>query len=80
MRIPLLATLALFIVPFAAGCDTEEPDPSAGTTLADRELGLVRVKVIKHEGEHPSVPANGIVPTKWGPYHTSYTIERVDVE
>ena len=46
--------------------------------LADRELGLVRVKVIKHEGEHPSVPANGIVPTKWGPYHTSYTIEKVE--
>ncbi len=46
--------------------------------LADRELGLVRVKVIKHEGEHPRVPANGIVPTKWVPYHTSYTIEKVE--
>jgi hypothetical protein len=46
--------------------------------LADRELGLVRVKVIKHEGEHPSVPANGIAPTAWGPYHTSYTIEEVE--
>ena len=46
--------------------------------LADRELGLVRVKVIKHEGDHPSVPANGIAPTAWGPYHTSYMIEEVE--
>ena len=48
--------------------------------LADRELGLVRVKVIKHDGEHPSFPANGVTPTRWGPYHTSYTIEKVEVE
>lgn len=47
--------------------------------LKDRELGLVRVKVIKHDGDHPSVPKNGIVPTKWGKYHTSYTIEKIDV-
>lgn len=171
MRIPLLATLVLIIVPFAAGCDSEEPEPASGASsagtgastpppatlparnfpedltvdaerdpmireraaemnaiavaemknlkvgdevivlvrgdkgggtiygsgpytldsairkavvhngaLADRELGLVRVKVIKHEGEHPSVPANGIVPTKWGPYHTSYTIEKVELK
>lgn len=46
----------------------------------DRELVLVRVKVIEHEGEHPSTPANGIVPTKWGPYHTSYTLEKVEAE
>jgi hypothetical protein len=47
--------------------------------LAHRELGVVRVKVIKHDGEHASVPQNGITPTKYGKYHTSYTIERVDV-
>ena len=47
--------------------------------LAHRELGVVRVKVIKHDGEHASVPQNGITPTKYGKYHTSYTIERVEV-
>jgi hypothetical protein len=46
--------------------------------LKDRELGLVRMKVLKHPTTHPSVPANGIVPTAWGEYHTSYTIEKVE--
>ena len=46
--------------------------------LQDRQLGLVRVKYIKHDGEHRSTPQNGIVPAKWGPYHTSYTIEAVE--
>jgi len=47
--------------------------------VGDKQLGIVRVKVMKHEGEHPSVPANGITPTKWGAYHTSYTLEAIDV-
>jgi len=47
--------------------------------LKDRELGIVRVKVIRHDAEHPSVPANGIVPTAWGKYHQSYTIEPIPV-
>ena len=47
--------------------------------LEHQQLGLVRVKVIKHDGEHPSEPRNGITPTKYGKYHTSYTIEKIDV-
>ena len=46
--------------------------------LKDRELGIVRVKVLKPDGDHPSVPANGITPTAYGKYHTSYTLERVE--
>ena len=47
--------------------------------LKHDELGLVRVKVIKHEGDHPATPANGVRATPWGKYHTSYTLEKVDV-
>jgi hypothetical protein len=46
--------------------------------LKDRELGIVRVKVIKADGDHASVPANGITPTAYGKYHTSYTVQRVE--
>ena len=48
--------------------------------LQHGELGLVRVKVVKFDGEHASVPQNGITPTKYGKYHTSYTIEKIDVQ
>jgi hypothetical protein len=47
--------------------------------LTHGELGLVRVKVVQFDGEHASVPQNGITPTKYGKYHTSYTIEKIDV-
>ena len=47
--------------------------------LEHQQLGLVRVKVIKFDGEHASEPRNGITPTKYGKYHTSYTIEKIDV-
>jgi hypothetical protein len=47
--------------------------------LQHGQLGLVRVKVVKFDGEHASVPRNGITPTKYGDYHTSYTIEDIDV-
>lgn len=47
--------------------------------LEHQQLGLVRVKVIKFDGEHASEPLNGITPTRYGKYHTSYTIEKVDV-
>ena len=48
--------------------------------LQHGQLGLVRVKVVKFDGEHASVPRNGITPTKYGKYHTSYTIEKIDVQ
>jgi hypothetical protein len=47
--------------------------------LEHGRLGLVRVKVITHEGEHGGAPRNGVITTKYGKYHTSYTIETVDV-
>lgn len=48
--------------------------------LQDKELGLLRVKVFAHDGEHPSVEQHGIRPNAWGKYHASYTMEKVDAE
>jgi hypothetical protein len=46
--------------------------------LKDGELGLVRVKIFEHPGDHPSVERNGVRPNKWGKYHASYSVEPID--
>jgi hypothetical protein len=46
--------------------------------LQHNELGLVRIKVIKFDGDHTSEPRNGVTPAKWGKYHASFTVEKVD--
>ncbi len=48
--------------------------------LKDRELGIVRLKYLVHEEEHPGTPAHGITPTAWGKYHLSYTVEAIAPE
>ena len=46
--------------------------------LQHNELGLVRVKVIQFDGDHTSEPRNGVTPAKWGKYHASFTLEKVE--
>jgi hypothetical protein len=46
--------------------------------LQHDELGLVRIKVIKFDGDHASEPKNGVTPAKWGKYHASFTVEKVE--
>lgn len=46
--------------------------------LQHDELGLVRIKVIHFDGDHTSEPKNGITPAKWGKYHASFTVEKVE--
>lgn len=46
--------------------------------LGHDELGLVRVRMIKHNGNHESELRNGIRPHPWGEYHASYTLEKIE--
>jgi hypothetical protein len=46
--------------------------------MEHNQLGLVRVKVTKNDGDHPSVPKNGVTPTAWGKYHASYAVDKLD--
>jgi hypothetical protein len=45
--------------------------------LQHDELGLVRIKVIKFDGDHASEPRNGVTPAKWGKYHASFTVDKL---
>lgn len=47
--------------------------------LQHGELGLVRVRVFQHDGDHPRIEKNGIRPHGWGKYHASYSVERYEV-
>jgi hypothetical protein len=44
--------------------------------LEHNELGLVRLKVVKFDGDHLSEPRNGVTPAKWGKYHASFAVEK----
>lgn len=62
--------------PYTLDSDCRKAGIHAGL-LKEGELGLLRLRVFKHDAEHPSVPAHGVHPNAWGPYHASYTLERV---
>jgi hypothetical protein len=47
--------------------------------LEDGELGLVRVKVVQHEGEHRPSNKHGVLSRPWGSYRSSFTLEKIDV-
>lgn len=44
----------------------------------DGELAIVRVNIVRHEGEHPGTTAHGVRTHDWPAYAKSVTIERVE--
>lgn len=47
--------------------------------LKDGELALLAATIVKHPGDHTSEERNGVRPNKWGKYHASYLIEKVNM-
>lgn len=45
--------------------------------LKDGEWGIVRVRVVQHDGDHPGTEKNGVRTRNWGTLDRSYTIELV---
>ena len=66
---------------YGSGPYTIDSHPPAAAVhagvLKDGEWGLVRVVVVKHDGNHVGTERNGVKTRDWGSLDRSYTITRV---